>query len=377
MSKKAIKIIIGITLAIIFIAAGLITYFVYFSEDKLVAAVDKGDAKAAVSYYNEHVAKNEKKVKKYKDIFSKELDDILKNFTDTKTDFKTAEAQIGAIKALNILKKADETYEKIILLNDSRMAMAAGEEAEKTGDHKQAITEFRKVTEQSDILKSKLYEATENYKSDLAAKIDNALNDGDYETAKALFAEIKEMLPDDAYFFTSQEQKIINLLQTKINVSDVYDGIAMFNALGEFISNRNTFDSFQEKLGEAKDWADHYNKIEKARAFIVGKWKRADGSTLDGMVVECSGVDYTDVGTVIDIPDTDHGFEIGDSKWSCISVKDENTIEFTSMIKSRSGIASYCNARMEFDRSNNTINITCYDINKSSYGQTQTWVKIE
>lgn len=171
----------------------------------MIAAVNNGDVETAVSYYNEHIAGNENKVNKYKDIFSKELDTILQDFTETKIDFKTAEAQTKAIKELNILEKANEVYDKIILLNNSRTAMATGEEAVKNGDYKQALIEFGKVTEKNDLLQSKINNAITNYKSDFETKLETALNAGEYDTAKPLFTEVKELLPDDTNFYSSQE----------------------------------------------------------------------------------------------------------------------------------------------------------------------------
>ena len=378
MDKKNIKVIIGIILAVALIAAGLITYFVFFSEDKLVAAVNNRDVETAVSYYNEHIAGNENKVNKYKDIFSKELDTILQDFTETKIDFKTAEAQTKAIKELNILEKANEVYHKIILLNNSRTAMAAGEEAVKNGDYKQALIEFGKVTEKNDLLQSKINNAITNYKSDFETKLDTALNAGEYDTAKALFTEVKELLPDDTNFYSSQEQKIVNLLQAKIDNKDIDNGIKLFDTLSEFISDKTTVYTYSELLTEAKSWADYANIKAKAKSFMVGKWKRADGSRLDGMVVECNGVEAAAVGTVIAIPDTGHGFNIGDTKWSGMSVQDENTLNFRDMVKNDSGaVSAYRNAVIKFNRANNTIKITYDIIDGTSAGQTQIWKKVK
>lgn len=378
MDKKNVKIIVSIILTIVLVAAGLITYFVLFSEDKLVAAVNNGDIEAATSYYNEHIAENENKVNKYKDIFSKELDDILQDFTETKIDFKTAEAQTRVIKELNILKKANEVYEKIILLNDSRTAMAAGEEAEKNGDYKQALIEFGKVTERSDLLQSKINNAITNYKLDFEVKLDTALNAGEYDTAKALFTEAKELLPDDTNFYSSQEQKIANLLQKKVDNNEIDNGIKLFDTLSEFISDKTTVYRYSELLAEAKSWADYANIKAKAKSFMVGKWKREDGSRLDGMIVECNGVEAAAVGTVIAIPDTGHGFNIGDTKWSGMSVRDENTLNFRDMVKNDLGaVSSYRNAEIKFNRANNTIKITYDIIDGTSSGQTQTWKKVK
>lgn len=378
MDKKNIKVIIGIILAVVLIATGLITYFVFFSEDKLVAAVNKGDVETAVSYYNEHIAGNENKVNKYKDIFSKELDNILQDFTETKIDFKTAEAQTRAIKELNILKKANEVYDKIKFLNDSRTAMAAGEEAEKSGDYKRALIEFGKVTEKSDLLQSKINNAVINYKSDFEAKMDKALNAGEYDTAKALFTEAKGLLPNDTNFYNSQEKKIIKLLQTKIDNKDIDNGIKLFETMSEFISDKVTLYTYSEMLTEAKSWEDYAKVKAKAKAFLVGKWIREDGSKFDGMIVECNGVEAKAVGTVIAIPDTEHGFNIGDTIWSGMSVQDENTVNFRDMVKRDSGVVyAYRNAEIKFNRGNNTIKIT-YDIIDSAYpGQTQIWKKVK
>lgn len=378
MDKKNIKVIIGIILAVVLIAAGLITYFIFFSEDKLVAAVNNGDVETAVSYYNEHIAGNENKVNKYKDIFSKELDTILQDFTETKIDFKTAETQTKAIKELNILEKANEVYDKIILLNNSRTAMAVGEEAVKNGDYKQALIEFGKVTEKNDLLQSKINNAITNYKSDFETKLDTALNAGEYDTAKALFTEVKELLPDDTNFYSSQEQKIVNLLQAKIDNKDIDNGIKLFDTLSEFISDKTTVYTYSELLTEAKSWADYANIKAKAKSFMVGKWKRADGSRLDGMVVECNGVEAAAVGTVVTIPDTGHGFNIGDTKWSGMSVQDENTLNFRDMVKNDSGaVSAYRNAVIKFNRANNTIKITYDIIDGTSAGQTQIWKKVK
>ena len=378
MDKKNIKVIIGIILATALIATGLITYFVFFSEDKLVAAVNKGDVETAVSYYNEHIAGNENKVNKYKDIFSKELDNILQDFTETKIDFKTAEAQTRAIKELNILKKANEIYDKINFLNDSRTAMAAGEEAEKSGDYKRALIEFGKVTEKSDLLQSKINNAVTNYKSDFEAKMDKALNAGEYDIAKALFTEAKGLLPNDTNFYNSQEKKIIKLLQTKIDNKDIDNGIKLFETMSEFISDKVTLYTYSEMLTEAKSWEDYAKVKAKAKAFLVGKWIREDGSKFDGMIVECNGVEAKAVGTVIAIPDTEHGFNIGDTIWSGMSVQDENTVNFRDMVKRDSGVVyAYRNAEIKFNRGNNTIKIT-YDIIDSAYpGQTQIWKKVK
>ncbi len=378
MDKKNIKVIIGIILAVVLIAAGLITYFIFFSEDKLVAAVNNGDVETAVSYYNEHIAGNENKVNKYKDIFSKELDNILQDFTETKIDFKTAEAQTRAIKELNILKKANEVYDKIKFLNDSRTAMAAGEEAEKSGDYKRALIEFGKVTEKSDLLQSKINNAVINYKSDFEAKMDKALNAGEYDTAKALFTEAKGLLPNDTNFYNSQEKKIIKLLQTKIDNKDIDNGIKLFETMSEFISDKVTLYTYSEMLTEAKSWEDYAKVKAKAKAFLVGKWIREDGSKFDGMIVECNGVEAKAVGTVIAIPDTEHGFNIGDTIWSGMSVQDENTVNFRDMVKRDSGVVyAYRNAEIKFNRGNNTIKIT-YDIIDSAYpGQTQIWKKVK
>lgn len=378
MDKKNIKVIIGIILATALIATGLITYFVFFSEDKLVAAVNKGDVETAVSYYNEHIAGNENKVNKYKDIFSKELDNILQDFTETKIDFKTAEAQTRAIKELNILKKANEVYDKIKFLNDSRTAMAAGEEAEKNGDYKKALIEFGKVTEKSDLLQSKINNAVINYKSDFEAKMDKALNAGEYDIAKALFTEAKGLLPNDTNFYNSQEKKIIKLLQTKIDNKDIDNGIKLFETMSEFISDKVTLYTYSEMLTEAKSWEDYAKVKAKAKAFLVGKWIREDGSKFDGMIVECNGVEAKAVGTVIAIPDTEHGFNIGDTIWSGMSVQDENTVNFRDMVKRDSGVVyAYRNAEIKFNRGNNTIKIT-YDIIDSAYpGQTQIWKKVK
>lgn len=378
MDKKNVKIIVSIILTIVLVAAGLITYFVLFSEDKLVAAVNNGDVEAATSYYNEHIAENENKVNKYKDIFSKELDTILQDFTETKIDFKTAEAQTRVIKELNILKKANEVYEKIILLNDSRTAMAAGEEAEKNGDYKQALIEFGKVTERSDLLQSKINNAITNYKLDFEVRLDTALNAGEYDTAKELFTEAKELLPDDTNFYSSQEQKIANLLQKKIDNNEIDNGIKLFDTLSEFISDKTTVYRYSELLAEAKSWADYANIKAKAKSFMVGKWKREDGSMLDGMIVECNGVEAAAVGTVVAIPDTGHGFNIGDTKWSGMSVQDENTLNFRDMVKNDLGVvSSYRNAEIKFNRANNTIKITYDIIDGTSSGQTQTWKKVK
>lgn len=378
MDKKNVKIIVSIILTIVLVAAGLITYFVLFSEDKLVAAVNNGDVEAATSYYNEHIAENENKVNKYKDIFSKELDTILQDFTETKIDFKTAEAQTRVIKELNILKKANEVYEKIILLNDSRTAMAAGEEAVKNGDYKQALIEFGKVTEKNDLLQSKINNAITNYKSDFETKLDTALNAGEYDTAKALFTEEKELLPDDTNFYSSQEQKIANLLQKKIDNNEIDNGIKLFDTLSEFISDKTTVYRYSELLAEAKSWADYANIKAKAKSFMVGKWKREDGSMLDGMVVECNGVEAAAVGAVVAIPDTVHGFNIGDTKWSGMSVQDENTLNFRDMVKNDLGaVSAYRNAVIKFNRANNTIKITYDIIDGTSSGQTQTWKKVK
>lgn len=378
MNKKNIKIIVSIILTTVLIVAGLITYFVFFSEDKLVTAVNKGDTNTAVAYYGEHIAGNENKVNKYKDIFSKKLDNILQDFTETKIDFKTAEAQTRAIKKLNILQKANEIYDKIILINNSRTAMAAGEKAEKSGDYKQALIEFGKVVEKSDLLQSKVSNVVTKYKSDFEMKLDTALNSGEYETAKALFTELKEILPNDTNFCSSQEKKIVNLLQAKIDNKDIDNGIKLFDTLNEFISDKATLYKYSELLAEAKSWEDYANVKAKAKSFMVGEWKREDGSKFDGMIVKCNGVEAMAVGTVVAIPNTKQGFNIGDTKWSSMSVKDENTLNFRDMVKKDTGeVSAYRYAEMKFNRANNTIKIT-YDIIDNAYAsQTQIWKKIK
>ena len=111
---------------------------------------------------------------------------------------------------------------------------------------------------------------------------------------------------------------------------------------------------------------------------MVGKWKRADGGRLDGMVVECNGVEAAAVGTVVAIPDTGHGFNIGDTKWSGMSVQDENTLNFRDMVKKDSGaVSAYRNAVIKFNRANNTIKITYDIIDGTSAGQTQIWKKVK
>lgn len=377
MNKKTRNIIIGIIIFVVLVASSFAA-FMFFSEDKLISAVNEGDVETAVNYYNEHISQNENKVNKYKDIFSKKLDEILQDYTDTKIEYSTAEAQTRTIKELNILQKANEVYEKINILNNSRIAMAAGNEAEKNGDYKQALLEFRKVTEKSDLLQIKINGATEKYKTAFEDNFDTALSNGEYEIAKNLFEEAKELLPDDTNFHSIQEEKIVNLLQLKIDEDDIDNGINLFNAMGDLISDKTLYDKYQYLLIEAKAWADYAATKAKAKAFMVGKWQRADGSELDGMIVECNGVEATAVGTVIAIPDTEHGFNIGDTKWSSLSVVDENTLSFRDMTKYDSGkVSGFYNANIKMNRTNNTITITYDIIDGNSYGQKQLWKKVK
>lgn len=377
MNKKARNIIIGV-IVFVFLILGSLAAFLFFSEDKLISAVNEGDVETAVNYYNEHISQNENKVNKYKDIFTKKLDEILQDFTDTKIEYSIAEAQTRAIKELNILQKADEVYEKINILNNSRIAMSAGDEAYKNGDYKQAIIEYRKVTEKSDLLQTKINDSTEKYKTSFEDSFNAALDSGEYEVAKSLFEESKELLPDDITFHGAQEQKIVNLLQLKIDKNDVENGIELFRVMGDLISDKTTYNQYSEMLTEAKAWADYAAVKAKAKAFMVGKWQRSDGGKLDGMIVECNGVEAMAVGTVTSIPNTEHGFNIGDTKWSSLSVIDENTLSFRDMVKRDSGVVSgYYTAKIKLNRSNNTISIVYDIIDGNSSGQTQLWKKVK
>lgn len=88
--------------------------------------------------------------------------------------------------------------------------------------------------------------------------------------------------------------------------------------------------------------------------------------------------DAAAVGTVVAIPDTGHGFNIGDTKWSGMSVQDENTLNFRDMVKKDSGaVSAYRNAVIKFNRANNTIKITYDIIDGTSAGQTQIWKKVK
>ena len=342
-----------------------------------MSAVNSGDAETAIAYYNEHISKSEKKINKYRDIFSEKLDSILQDYTDTKTDFETAESQARVIKELNILPKANEVYDKILMIGNSRKAMAAGEYAEKEGDYGQALLEFSKVIEKSDLLQTKINNVTEKYKSNFEPRLSVAYDSDDYGTVKKLFDELTTVLPEDKNFREAQEQKLMNFLQSKIDNNNVDKGIELFNIAGDFISDKNMYLRYSELLSEAKSWADYANQKAQAKAFMVGKWHRSDGGILDGMIVECNGVEADAVGVVKSYPDTEHGFRIGDSKWSNIYVIDENTVHFRDMVKGVYGSASYRNATAKFNRSNNTISVKYDVIDGASTGQTQTWKKIK
>ena len=137
-------------------------------------------------------------------------------------------------------------------------------------------------------------------------------------------------------------------------------------------------------LSEAKAWDDYAKTKEKAKAFMVGKWERANGSSLDGMIVECNGVEAGATGTVCFVPETEELFQVGDSKWSYMSVEDENTLDILDMTKRRglgpNGIVTnYYNAQIRMDRQNNTIQVV-YDVIDGSVTektQTQTWRKVQ
>lgn len=378
--KKKILISAG-TLALA-IVLGVSAYFLFFFEDKLLTAVENGDSETAVTLYTEKIADNQRKVEKYKEIFSEQLEILWDDFQSTKIDFETAEKQAKVIKDIGILPKADEVYDNIIQLNNSRAALTAGNRAAEQGDYKTAVLEYKKVTKKNDQFQSKMDAAVEGYKSQFNTDFDNALNNNDYETARNLYIELKEILPDDTNLCKSQEEKISNLILRKIEEKDIENGINLFQTLGEFITDKTTYKFYGDMLSEAKAWDDYAKTKEKAKTFMVGKWERADGGSLDGMIVECNGVEAGATGTVCFVPETEDRFQVGDSKWSSMRVEDENTISFSDMVKAR-GVwpnsikTSYYGATIKMDRTNNTINIVYDVIDGNSSGQTQTWRKVQ
>lgn len=252
--KKIIAIAIG---ALIVIGGCAVAAYVLLSPDKLIAAAEAGNAKAAVTYYNEHVASNPGKVGEYREIFDETLDKILDDYTKKKIDYEIAESQARVIKALKIMPKADEVYEKIENIHDSRLAIDAGEKALGDGDYKQAIEEFRKATEEKDVAKAGLDEAISKYKEEFASAFDAALKEDDYKKGKELFEEMLEILPDDKDFRSLQEQKIIKLLQYQIESyeTQIDNAVELFRYLADFISDKREYDWYSELLTEAYDWA--------------------------------------------------------------------------------------------------------------------------
>jgi flagellar basal body-associated protein FliL len=261
MSKKKI---IGIAVAIVIIIAGIIAATMLLGEDKLLSAVESGDVETAVAYYNEKVAQNDSKVEKYKEIFAEKLDSIWNDFSEQKIDFETAEAQARTIKELNIMPKADETYEKIVTLNDSRIAMAAGEKAFENGEYKDAIIEFNKVTDSSlsEKAEEELKKSIEKYKTQFNSEFEKALKGGYYDTAKGLFEEMIEVLPYDKDFRNEQEQKIVNKFKFQLEhyEDEMYNAIDLSRALWDFISDEYTHDYYDYLLVEA--WAWYQSKFE-------------------------------------------------------------------------------------------------------------------
>lgn len=372
--NKNIKLLIIITVLTAFVLVILVAYF--YPHYKLLNYVKNGDAEGAKTYYSEHISGNERKDRKYKDIFSEKLDVILHEFTDSKMDFETAEKQAKVIKELNILQKANEVYDRIIIINNDRIAMAAGEKAEQSGDYKSAVLEYLKVKEDSSFLRTKLDNAIKKYKEKFDKEIDDAFSNGEYEKSKELFQELKDVLPDDIKFYSLQEQKIIDLLQNKIDTNDPDDGFKAFENMAAFIRDKSIYNMYADMLSESMAWKEYAEVKEKARKFMVGKWRRSDGGELDGMVVECNGVETTAVGKIVYVPDTSTGFEVGDEKWVSMYVKDENTVAIFDM-RTFGSSAKYYSATAKFNRGNNTIEVS-YDWSSGLAGnQKQLWTRVK
>lgn len=262
--KKKILISAG-TLALA-IVLGVSAYFLFFFEDKLLTAVENGDSETAVTLYTEKIADNQRKVEKYKEIFSEQLDILWDDFQNTKIDFETAEKQAKVIKDIGILPKADEVCENIIQLNNSRTALAAGNRAAEQGDYKTAVLEYKKVTEKNDQFQPKMDAAVEGYKSQFNTDFDNALNNNDYETARNLYIELKETLPDDTVFCKRQEEKISNSVLSKIEENDIENGMNLFQTLGEFITDTTVYKQCEDLIAETKAIQNTWNSIQ-------GWWK--------------------------------------------------------------------------------------------------------
>lgn len=260
------KVYISVACLVLAAILGIGTYFLFFSEGRLLTAVQNGDADAAAAYFTEKIADNPRQVEKYKEIFSEQLDILWDDFQNTKIDFETAEKQVKAIKDIGILPRADEIYDNIIQLNNSRTALAAGNQAAEQGDYKTAVLEYKKVTEKTDQFQPKMDAAVEGYKSQFNTNFDNALNNNDYETVRNLYIELKEILPDDTNFCKSQEEKISNSVLSKIEEKDIENGINLFQTLGEFITDKIVYKQCEDLIAETKAIQNTWNAIQ-------GWWK--------------------------------------------------------------------------------------------------------
>lgn len=372
MFKNKRLIIIFCIICVIALAASILSYLIFFKQDKLIVAIDNGDIDAAQIYYEKHIENNPQKLKKYKENISQLVEDIYNDFASEEIGFDVAEKKMKVICALGIVPTSQEFYEKLLFLNTSREAFKAGNKYFDEENYKEALIEYQKLSNCDEYQQQKINTTKSKYKEDSFLKLDNYLTNEDYESISTLYSEIRELLVEDTSIADMFAEKTTTYIRNCINDGKINIASNALNELRTFM-NDETFYSLQGIISEKQYTA---NKND-AMNFLKGKWQRVNNdSDLNGMVVQVKDTNAT-TASIISCPSTALQFYVGDTKWSNIYVIDRETVHIMDMTKnSYSRKGTFYSATMKLNYNNKTISVTYDVVDGSTNGQIQSWKKI-
>lgn len=180
----------------------------------------------------------------------------------------------------------------------------------------------------------------------------------------AINAYCKEL--DDT---TALDEYVANIFRELYSSNDFKD-YAVADAMIENIEDRCAVKSELEEI-------KNKSGINRAEAFLIGKWVRKDGTALDGMIINVNVNNGSISAIVQGVDENEYDFAINDLKWQNGSFVDDVTFTVNSLTKGEygssysasTGIISYSDMQIYMHSVENG--------NDYNSGNNQVWIKEE
>ncbi|WHX51069.1 DUF5780 domain-containing protein [Paenibacillus woosongensis] len=176
------------SLAVVILVAGVLYLVNSNPIHTFKKSIQESSYKDAIDIYNKEIKGNTKRETEVETYLESDLIKIQQDFENEKINFDNAISKINTIEKTKLLtSKVSEVQNKIISLNDSRIAFKAGNELIKSNNIKDALVELKKVSEDDsknyEIANDLIEKSSSEYKNIILKNAEKAASNNKFEEA--------------------------------------------------------------------------------------------------------------------------------------------------------------------------------------------------